>query len=74
LSPWVSALIVLWADFADQAVTGNRMSYVHGAHLLEWLGAQPARLNAKQVAEIAAALEPGQRRRSPSHPDPLPAR
>ena len=73
LSPWVSAVVVLWADFPAGAVAGNRMSYVHGDHLVEWLSGQRACLNADQVAHIASALEPGQRRRSASQTIPAPA-
>jgi hypothetical protein len=40
------------------------MHFVHGDHLIEWLDAQPARLSAVQVNEIAAALQPGQRHRA----------
>ena len=64
ISSWVSAVIVLWADFPSRAVAGDRMSYVPGDHLVEWLSAQPARLNAKQIEQIASVLQPGQRRRS----------
>jgi hypothetical protein len=63
-SPWVSAVVVIWADFPQRAVAGDRMHFVHGEHLIEWLDAQPARLSAVQVSEIAAALQPGQRRRA----------
>ena len=74
LHPWVSAVVVLWADFPARAVAGNRMSYVHGDHLVEWLSGQRACLNADQVAQIASALEPGQRRRplKQAIPDPAP--
>jgi hypothetical protein len=63
---WVNAVVVLWAEFPAKVVAADRMSYVHGGHLVEWLEAQPARLNSNQIAQIAAALAPGQRRRVPS--------
>jgi hypothetical protein len=72
LRVWVTAVIVLWADFPDRVLPGDRMSYVHGDYLVEWLRAQPARLNAAQIEQIAAALEPGQRRR-PNTSTPPPA-
>jgi hypothetical protein len=62
LHSWVTAIVVLWADFPSKVVAGDRMSYVHGSHLVEWLTTQPARLNAHQVQEIAGALQPGHRR------------
>jgi hypothetical protein len=64
LSPWVTAVVVLWADFPQQIGHGRSMSYVHGDHLVDWLQSQPARLNANQIEQIASALKPGQRRRS----------
>ena len=63
-SPWVSAVVVVWAEFPQHAAAGHKMHFVHGDHLIEWLDAQPARLSAVQVNEIAAALQPGQRRRA----------
>jgi hypothetical protein len=62
-SPWVSAVVVIWAEFPQRAAAGHNMHFVHGDHLIEWLDAQPARLSAAQINEIAAALQPGQRRR-----------
>jgi hypothetical protein len=72
IGPWVTAVVVVWADFPQRSVDGRNMSYVHGDELVEWLSAQPARLNAKQVEQIAVALEPGQRRR-PRHTTDVPA-
>jgi len=64
LSPWVTAVVVVWAEIPQQIGHGRSMSYVHGDHLVNWLQSQPARLNAKQIEQIASALKPGQRRRS----------
>jgi hypothetical protein len=61
---WVAAVVVLWTDFPQQLVEGDRMTYVHGDHLVEWLLEQPARLNAKQIDTVSALLRPGQRRRT----------
>jgi hypothetical protein len=55
-SPWVSAVIVIWAEFDQKVVQGRNMSYVHGAELVDWLLSRPARLNAKQIDQLAAAL------------------
>jgi hypothetical protein len=63
-SPWVSAVVVVWAEFPQRAAAGHKMHFVHGEHLVEWLDAQPARLSAVQVNEISAALRPGQRHRA----------
>lgn len=64
VSPWVSGVVVLWMEFPQKVAEGNRMAYLHGDHLVEWLLARPAKLNAVQIDQIAAALQPGQRRRS----------
>lgn len=60
---WVHAVVVVWADFPQQVAAGRNMVFVHGDHLVDWLGRQPARLNAGQIAEVSAALRPGRRRR-----------
>ena len=62
LSPWVTAVVVLWAEFPQRATNGHNMSYVHGDQLLDWLLSRPARLNALQIDQIAESLRPGQRR------------
>lgn len=64
LSPWVTAVVVIWADFPQRSVAGHNMTYVHGDHLVAWLHEQPARLNANQVAQISGVLQTGQRRRA----------
>jgi hypothetical protein len=64
ISVWVDAVIVLWADFPQRAVEGRRMAYAHGDHVVDWLLSRRARLNANQIDQIAAALQPGQRRRT----------
>lgn len=60
---WVNAAVVLWTDFEQQRATGSNIAFVHGDHLVSWLEELPARLNAKQVSDLAALLQPGQRRR-----------
>lgn len=63
ISPWVTAVVVVWADFPQRAVAGNKMTYVHGEHLVEWLREQPVRLNGSQISTVARVLQLGQRRR-----------
>ena len=60
---WVSGAVVLWSNFEQKRAAGYKMTYIHGDALVEWLLEQPARLNAKQIAEIVELLRPGQRRR-----------
>jgi hypothetical protein len=68
---WVSAVVVLWTEFPQQRADGNKMTYIQGGHLVEWLLSQPARLNSRQVDQIAGLLRPGQRRRSNARGDEI---
>jgi hypothetical protein len=63
---WVSAAAVLWTDFPQQRAEGDRMTYLHGDQLIAWLREQPARLNARQIDQLAGLPRPGQRRRTES--------
>jgi hypothetical protein len=63
--------VVLWSDFPQGRADGNRMTYVHGDHLVDWLREQPARLNAQQIGHLAAFLRPGQRRLSAEPAAPI---
>jgi hypothetical protein len=56
---WVDALIVLWAEFPQAVVEGRNMAYVHGDRIVDWLLSRRARLNAAQIDQIVAALQPG---------------
>lgn len=60
---WVSAVVVFWADFPQQRVDGDRVTYVHGDALVSWLREQPQRLPPERVAKVSDALRPGRRRR-----------
>jgi hypothetical protein len=68
--PWVTAVVVIWADFPEVSASANNVNFVHGDHLREWLEKQPARLNAQQIEELAGALGP---RHSPHSRTALPA-
>lgn len=61
---WVTAVVVIWADFPQQCADGDRMTYLHGDRLVPWLRGQRARLNANQIQQVANALRSGQRRRA----------
>ena len=42
---WVQGVVVVWGDFAQRTVEVDRVAYVHGTVLADWLRAQkPARI------------------------------
>ena len=63
-SMWVTGVVVVWARLEPEAIPGNRMHFVRGDALVEWLNAQPGRLSATQVADIARSLTPARRRKA----------
>ncbi len=56
VNAWVSAVAVLWCPFEQGVVTHNRVTYVHGDRLVEWLQAQPERLTLSEVARISRII------------------
>jgi hypothetical protein len=40
---WVHAVVVLWGAFEQGIVEGDRVTFVHGDRLVEWLRSRPAR-------------------------------
>jgi hypothetical protein len=56
LSTWVSAVVVLWSDFPQGVVEADRVAYVHGSQLRDWLLARPHRLDPDSEARVAGAL------------------
>jgi hypothetical protein len=39
---WVRAVVVIWSDFPQQLVEGDRITFVHGERLVRWLTQQQA--------------------------------
>ena len=60
--PWVTAVVVLWADFPQGSAQGKNMSFVSGEQLVTWLTEQPIRLDSAKIDRLKAALEPRHRR------------
>lgn len=54
--PWVQAVIVIWGDFPQQHLKVDRVVYVAGPHLRDWLLAQPPRTQRTHPDQVAAAL------------------
>lgn len=43
LNVWVNAIVVFWSHFDAGQVAGQRVTFIHGSRLLEWLRDQPQR-------------------------------
>jgi hypothetical protein len=59
---WVNAVVVFWGDFPQGMVEQDKVTYLAGEKLAEWLRAQPARLNGIEIDKIAsviATMRPG---------------
>jgi hypothetical protein len=54
--PWVQAVVVVWGDFPQRRYEENRVIYMHGDELVEWLIGQPRRLNDDVRREFANVL------------------
>jgi hypothetical protein len=52
----VSAVVVIWGDFAQRLVEGHNVTYVHGDDVAAWLKSRPARCGAGRIAELSVAL------------------
>jgi hypothetical protein len=55
-APWVKAVVVVWSEFEQGVVGGDRVTFVSGARFADWLGAQPIRLSEDGTRALAAAL------------------
>lgn len=61
-STWVQAIVVIWGDFPQRVVEHERIVYLDGSELREWLQSRSTRLapntRAALVSGIAAASPP----------------
>ena len=60
---WVDAVVVFWSEFPEGVVEANRLTYVHGSRLRDWLAARPARRarSARQDHSSGGSVEAGRR-------------
>ena len=54
---WVQAVVVVWGHFPDQRVDGDRVTFLHGDVLSDWLREHPGRLSAAARQKVATALQ-----------------
>ena len=62
---WVQSVVVIWGHFDTQPVDGDRVTFIHGNALADWLRARPVRLPLPVQQQIASAL----RSSHPRNPD-----
>jgi len=68
---WVSAVVVFWTEFPDGLVESNRLTYVHGSRLLEFLQSRPLQLAPVVVAAVSDALADLKLQEASTHADGL---
>ena len=49
---WVQSVVVIWAPFDQHLVESDRVVYVHGEHLVDWLRSRGHRLPSDRVNMI----------------------
>lgn len=61
--PVVQPVVVLWCDFPQAVAESDRIAFVRGRDLLDWISHRPQRLDGPGRAEVAAAIAaiPGER-------------
>jgi hypothetical protein len=53
---WVTAVVVVWGDMPDGAVDGDRVSWVPGAALAEWLVRRPPHPDSERMARAITVV------------------
>lgn len=53
---WVHAVVVFWGDFPQGMVEQEKVTYLSGDRLVEWLRSRPARLNGVEIDEFVAVV------------------
>jgi hypothetical protein len=61
--PWVSGVVVLWSPFPQRVVESERITYVHGKELRDWLSARRPTLEESKVALLEGVLNAIKRQR-----------
>lgn len=54
---WVSAVVAVWGDFEQAIVEGDRVTYLAGERLVDWLRGQPVRLTDARVADLVTRVQ-----------------
>lgn len=62
---FVQPVVVFWNKFDAGRVIGDKIVFVHGERLVDWLGEQKPRMTPERVAHVAACIQDA---RPPEHP------
>jgi hypothetical protein len=54
--PWVQAVAVIWGEFPQRVYESERVVYVHGLELVQWLESQPQRLSEERRRVIFESI------------------
>lgn len=55
-APWVTAVVAIWGEFDQTQVDGDRVTYVKGSLLADWLAGQPTKISSQRATELAGAV------------------
>jgi hypothetical protein len=56
-TPWIQAVVVIWGDFPQTLHHGDRVVYIAGEHLLQWLGSLDRTLPVARINALAMNIE-----------------
>jgi hypothetical protein len=54
---WVQPVVVFWNRFEARQVTSENVVFVHGEHLVDWLGEQSPQMTTDKVTRVASCIE-----------------
>jgi hypothetical protein len=55
-APWVTSIVVVWGGFEQGFVQGDRVVYMSGGRVADWLQSQPTRLSELRTSLLADAV------------------
>ena len=53
---WVKAIVVFWSEFPQGVVEGDKIVYLHGSKLRDWIMSKAHKLDPADIATVAGAL------------------
>jgi hypothetical protein len=53
----MQVVVVVWSSFPQRVVAGDRVVFVHGNELVQWLRSQPAVHGRERVDALACSLD-----------------
>jgi hypothetical protein len=54
---WVQVVVVVWSSFPQRVVAGDRVVFVHGNELVQWLRSRPAVHGRERVDALTCSLD-----------------